>query len=80
MLKTIKIILKSATYDLASYSEEELRLFSKDWLQVIPTVKSLAKTLSDYGAQNSPKHKAYLDLLGLNATNAQRWLEQVLEA
>ena len=70
---------KNAAYDFASYSEEELRLLSKDWLKVKPTIRSLAKFLSDYGSQNSPEHKGYLDLLGLNKTNASRWLEQVLE-
>lgn len=70
---------KRAASHFASYSEEEVRLLSKDWLQVVATVRSLAKFLSDYASQNSPEHKAYLDMLGLNASNAHRWLEQVLE-
>lgn len=63
---------RSTAYAFASYSEEEVRLLSKDWLDVVATVKSLAKILSDYAAQNSPEHKAYLDMLGLNASNARR--------
>lgn len=65
-IQTHKGTPNSIPSPFASYTEEEVRVLSKNWLQIVGTVKSLPKFLLDYASQNLPEQKAYLDLLGLN--------------
>jgi len=58
---------------------KEFRQFSKPWLRVALTERSMAKSLTNFGGPNSAKHGEYLKKLGLTEKNANLWWEELLE-
>jgi len=57
---------KQCIYLFQTYKEDQVRLLSKNWLEIEARVRLLVKILSDYGSFNSPQHQAYWAIILLD--------------
>jgi len=58
----------------ASYNEDEIRMLSKDWLQLKDFPRFLAKQLSHWASNHSTEHRFILKMINFIKKNCFRWM------
>ena len=61
----------------AKFSEDEIRMMSKSWLQISDSPRFLAKQLSSWASNNSAAHLSFLNAIFFTVSRLFRWLPRL---